>query len=133
MGYWHQISFPRVPSGRFDYALIFESPEIYGDGEGRTLIGDKRDIGRWVARIIRDGRTLNRKVVAWSDEVCQKEIVGVVEGKTGERVEMKRVSSPFFRIFIFAHMTWGRLIFTDCTHRPPKNRSNLPSLVRTRN
>ena len=110
VGYWHQVSFPRVPSGRFDYALIFESPEIFGDGEGKTLIGDKRDIGRWVARIVRDGRTLNRKVVAWSDEVCQREIVGVVEGKTGERVEMKRVSSPFFRIFrivIFSHMMGG--------------------------
>lgn len=32
VGYWHQLSWFRVPSGRLDYALTFDTPEVFGDG-----------------------------------------------------------------------------------------------------
>ncbi|KAJ4300955.1 hypothetical protein N0V90_003044 [Kalmusia sp. IMI 367209] len=92
VGYWHQLSWFRVPSGRLDYALIFDRPEVYGDGEGKTLISDKRDIGRFVARIVQDERTLNQKVVAWADEISQNEAIALIEKKTGEKVEVDHVS-----------------------------------------
>ncbi|KAK7184037.1 hypothetical protein DPSP01_001321 [Paraphaeosphaeria sporulosa] len=93
IGYWHQISLFRVPSGRFDYALTFDRPEVIGDGNTRTLLSDKRDIGRFVARIIRDPRTLNRSVVAWSDEISQNEIISLIEAKTGETPSVSTVSA----------------------------------------
>ncbi|KAF2441045.1 NAD(P)-binding protein [Karstenula rhodostoma CBS 690.94] len=93
IGYWYQISFFRVPSGRFDYAIAFDTPEIFGDGNTKTLLSDKRDIGRFIARIIRDPRTLNHSVVAWGDEITQNEIVALIKAKTGETPSVSTVSA----------------------------------------
>ena len=38
-------------------------------------------------------RTSNRKVATWSDEMCQNEIVSLIEEQTGEKVEFDRVGS----------------------------------------
>lgn len=95
VGFWHQISFPRVPSGKLDYALFkgMTHTEIIGDGEAKNLLTDLRDIGRFVARIVKDPRTLNKKVVTWSDELSQNEIFKLVEKLTGETVERNHVSN----------------------------------------
>jgi len=92
VGFWHQISVFRVPSGKFDYALAMDNSELYGDGEAKTLLTDKRDIGRFVARIVKDPRTINQKVFTWSDELSQNEIVSLVEKKTGEQLQPSHVS-----------------------------------------
>jgi hypothetical protein len=92
VGYWHQISFFSVPSGKFDYAQLIPGNQIIGTGDVKTLLTDKRDIGRFVARIIQDQRTLNRKVFTWSDEISHKEILKLIESKTGEKVDVKEVS-----------------------------------------
>jgi nucleoside-diphosphate-sugar epimerase len=86
VGFWHQISFPRVPSGRLDYASLAPNTTIYGDGEARNLLTDKRDMGRFVSRIIKDDRTLNKKVFTHSDAISQKEIWEIVEKVTGEKI-----------------------------------------------
>lgn len=62
-------------------------------GNTKTLLSDKRDIGRFVARIIRDPRTLNRSVVAWSDEISQNEIISLIKAKTGETPTVFPVSA----------------------------------------
>jgi hypothetical protein len=95
VGFWSQISYPRVPSGRLGYSLVPVAPapnEYIGDGGARNLVTDVRDVGEFVARIVRDPRTLNRRVVAWGDKVSQKEIFEIVERETGERVERKILS-----------------------------------------
>jgi hypothetical protein len=91
VGYWHQISFFSVPSGKFDYAQLLPRNEIVGKGDVKTLLTDKRDIGRFVANIIQDPRTLNQKVFTWSDEFSQTEVLNLIEAKTGEKVEVKQV------------------------------------------
>lgn len=91
VGIWHQVSYFRVPSGRFDYAMFLDINEVIGDGEAKTLMTDKRDIGRFVARIIKDPRTLNQKVFTWSDEISQNEILNMIEKKTGEKVQFNHV------------------------------------------
>lgn len=32
VGFWHQISFPSVPSGRADYAFLGAANYVFGDG-----------------------------------------------------------------------------------------------------
>lgn len=95
VGYWHQLSWFRVPSGRLDYALMMERNAVYGDGEAETLLTDKRDIGRFVTRIIKDPRTLNQKVVTYSDALSQNQIVRMIEEKTGEKLQVTHVRVPY--------------------------------------
>ncbi|KAF2175240.1 NAD(P)-binding protein [Zopfia rhizophila CBS 207.26] len=92
VGYWHQISWPRLPSGRLDYAMLRPQTEIYGDGNAPSILTDKRDIGHFVALIIKDERTLNKKVFTYSDVLSQNQIVSVMEEKSGEKVEWSYIS-----------------------------------------
>jgi nucleoside-diphosphate-sugar epimerase len=95
VGFWYQISYPRVPSGKLDYSLVPVAPapnEYIGDGSTKNLLTDVRDVGEFVARIVKDPRTVNKRVVAWSDELSQKEIFDIVERYTGEVVERKYLS-----------------------------------------
>jgi hypothetical protein len=92
VGYWHQISWPRLSSGKLDYACLIPKNEVYGDGNAPTLLTDKRDIGRFVARIIKDDRTLNTKVYTSSDLISQNEIIALLEKKSGEKIEYTTVS-----------------------------------------
>jgi hypothetical protein len=94
VGYWHQLSWPRLPSGRVDYAVIMPpNTTIYGDGNAPNLMTDKRDMGRFVARIIKDDRTLNKRVFTHSDVLTQNDIIAVIEEKSGEKVETTHVNS----------------------------------------
>jgi hypothetical protein len=87
-GFWHQLSFPKLSSGKTDKVHLYGGENIvYHDGNAKTLLTDLRDIGRWVATIIKDPRTLNKRVVTWSDELSQNEIFKLVEGMSGERVQ----------------------------------------------
>jgi hypothetical protein len=92
VGYWHQLSWPRLPSGRIDYALLIPNTTKYGDGDAPNLITDKRDIGRFVTRIIKDERTMNQKVFTYSDVLSQNEIFAIMAEKTGEKIEFDQVS-----------------------------------------
>ncbi|KAF2015805.1 NAD(P)-binding protein [Aaosphaeria arxii CBS 175.79] len=92
VGFWHQICFPPVPSGKLDYALVMPTTEVYGGGDVKNLLTDKRDIGRFVARIVKDERTLNQKVSCWGEELSQNEIIELVERKTGEKVDVTPIS-----------------------------------------
>lgn len=92
VGYWHQISYPRVPSGRFDSAILLPHNEIHGDGNTPNMLSDLRDIGRWTARIIEDERTLNKYVYAYSDVLSENQVVAAVEEISGEKVETKKLS-----------------------------------------
>ncbi|KAF7324093.1 Glycoside hydrolase [Mycena kentingensis (nom. inval.)] len=87
VGFWHQVSFPRVPSGRFDEAnTIPWSQTIHAGGTARNMLTDLRDIGRFVARIVKDARTLNKYVVAYGDVLTQQEIFKIAEEVSGESI-----------------------------------------------
>jgi hypothetical protein len=92
VGYWHQISFPWLPSGKVDYAAMAPLKEIYGDGNTPTLLTDNRDQGKFVARIIKDPRTLNKRVVTHSDELSQNQIWDIMEKVSGETIPRNYVS-----------------------------------------
>lgn len=53
VGYWYQLSVPRLPSGRIDkYIFPDMNTVLHVDGEAPNLLTDLRDIGRFVARIV---------------------------------------------------------------------------------
>lgn len=87
VGYWYQISYPRLPSGRVDYAMPLPNSDIHGDGEAPNILIDKRDIGRFVARIITDDRTLDRYVYACGAVLTENQIFAMMEELSGEKIE----------------------------------------------
>ncbi|GAB1207624.1 hypothetical protein APSETT445_006348 [Aspergillus pseudonomiae] len=87
VGYWHQISFPCIPSGRVDYAALVPNTTIHGDGNAPNILTDVRDIGRFVAQIIADDRTVNKYVYTWGDILTENEIIDIVEDLSGEKVD----------------------------------------------
>ncbi|KIW41828.1 uncharacterized protein PV06_05435 [Exophiala oligosperma] len=93
VGTWYQVSFPRVPSGRLDYAAFDPSNEIYGDGETPNMLIDERDVGRITAQIIKDPRTLNKRVYCYGQILSQKEVGTIIRQKTGEELDLESVSA----------------------------------------
>lgn len=53
----------------------------------KTAITDLRDIGRYVAKIIADERTLNKFVFCYGELLSQEETFGKVEELAGEKIE----------------------------------------------
>lgn len=90
VGYWYQISFPAVPSGRVDYAAVRSDTPIHGGGNVPNILTDLRDIGRFVARIISDDRTLNKYVYTCGEVLTENEVFEIVENLSGEKI----LSSP---------------------------------------
>ena len=63
-----------------------------GDGTAANLMTDLRDVGRFVARIVADGRAANKYVFAYGEEVTERGIYAVMEDVSGEKIERKFVS-----------------------------------------
>ncbi|KAK1546766.1 isoflavone reductase [Colletotrichum paranaense] len=64
VGWWYQLSIPRLPSGRIDSATPLPVNFIAGDGNTLSALTDVRDVGRFTARIIADPRTINKMMSA---------------------------------------------------------------------
>lgn len=65
---------------------------VIGDGSIKMGLTDNRDIGRFVARIITDERTLNRSVFAYGDVKSTKEAWDDFEEIYGKPFEKPHVS-----------------------------------------
>lgn len=95
VGYWYQISFPSLPSGKVDYASVygFKNYDIDGNPDQKTALIDRNDIGRFVARVIVDERTLNKSIFCHGDVISQNEIFQMLEEKSGETIPRNLVST----------------------------------------
>ncbi|KAM5371222.1 hypothetical protein ACJZ2D_008142 [Fusarium nematophilum] len=93
VGWWYQITLPRLPSGRIDYALMPSDRSIAGDGNTPSALTDIRDIGLYTARIIADPETLNRSVFAYSELYTQNQVYDLIERLSGEKIERKYLSA----------------------------------------
>ncbi|KAI8716235.1 Semialdhyde-dh domain-containing protein [Fusarium sp. LHS14.1] len=92
VGWWHFGFIPKLPSGRTDWAIAlpdFIVNMIPGDGNMKTCLVDNLDVGRLVAKIIVDDRTLNQKVMANGDVLTFNEVYDMAEELTGEKPEIK--------------------------------------------
>ncbi|KAL4903973.1 hypothetical protein BDW74DRAFT_185710 [Aspergillus multicolor] len=93
VGWWYQITLPRVPSGRFDYALAMAQNMFLGDGDVPSALTDISDVGLYAAKIISNPRTLNKKIFAYTESFTQNEVFRLVEKVTGEQPEAIKVSA----------------------------------------
>jgi len=92
VGWWYQIAFPRLPSGKIDYAVGLPDSGIPGDGNVPSALTDLRDIGKYVAKIITDDRTLNKMVLAYNEEWSPNQVYDLLEKLSGEKLTRKYVS-----------------------------------------
>jgi hypothetical protein len=79
----------RIPCGIIDYSLVSVRPptaEVVGDGNAKTLATSVHNDRHFVARTIRDPRTLNKKVFTLSDELSKNDIFAIVERLTGKLI-----------------------------------------------
>lgn len=101
VGWWYQVTLPRLPSGRIDYAVMETMDGIAGEGNVPFAITDVRDIGKYVARIIVDPRTVNRMVLAYNEVRTHNQLYDLLESLSGEKMERKFVSD--LRIHTILH------------------------------
>jgi hypothetical protein len=55
----------------------------YSDPDMPDAVVDKRDIGRYIALVIEDERTLNQKVFAYGEVITQRKAVELMERLSG--------------------------------------------------
>ncbi|KAJ7229859.1 hypothetical protein GGX14DRAFT_581485 [Mycena pura] len=67
--------------------------DIHAGGTASTMLGDVRDIGRYVALITKDARTPNKYVAAYSDVLSENEIFALVEEMSGETIARNYISA----------------------------------------
>jgi hypothetical protein len=89
VGFWYQLMLPRLPSGRIDYALPITLGGIAGDGNTSCAF---TDVGKWVARIIADPRTLNKMIFAYNAVLTMNQVYDTLEVASGEKVDRNYVS-----------------------------------------
>lgn len=79
-----------------------------------TALADMRDVGRYVARVIADPRTLNKRVHVYSEVYTQNKVLDVVEGVSGERLGRGYVS---FFLFLFLFQLSGLMLLAGIRGR----------------
>jgi uncharacterized protein YbjT (DUF2867 family) len=92
VGWWSQQMIPSIPSGRTDHAAVGLFHVIPGDGNVPIAVTDFRDIGTYAVKIITDPRTLNKRVLAYTEVLTFDEIIDILSKLSGEKIEMPRVS-----------------------------------------
>lgn len=94
VGQWYQIALPPVPSGRLNYCVPPALKPTWGlglDGNVPSAHTHTTDIGRFVAKIVADPRTLNKKVFAYNQVLTRNQIYDILERLSGEKLERKYV------------------------------------------
>lgn len=84
--------FPSTALGKDRLRCRHSEPAHPGDGNVPSAITDLRDIGRYVARIAKDDRTVNRYVLAYNELWTQHQIYDILERLSGEKLERRYVT-----------------------------------------
>ena len=85
MGCYYQVWVPKLPSGRSDHAHSpYIDHRIVGDGSVKFSLTDLSDIGKYVAQIVADPRTINKHVLAYTEVLSMNEIWDVMTKASGE-------------------------------------------------
>ncbi|KAK6068161.1 isoflavone reductase family protein [Seiridium cupressi] len=84
VGWWSNQIVPALPSGRTDKFVNPHMKTIPGDGTVPIAFTDLRDVGNYVARIITDPRTLNKKVLAYTEVSTMNQVAELMTELSGE-------------------------------------------------
>lgn len=93
IGYWHEIMIPPIQSGKLDHRALYPTFFFVDAGSALCATTYLPDVGKYVARIIADPRTLNRMVFAYGEVTTQRAAVDMVERLSGEKCPFKAVTS----------------------------------------
>jgi len=98
----------------WDRSFIEPSKYVYGTGNVKSGFTGLRDVGRFLARILADPRTLNRYVFCWSEELTQNEIMALareVSGKDFDPIPVRlSLSRPVHVTHISLQITEAELL-----------------------
>ncbi|KAL5514230.1 hypothetical protein ACEPAG_2318 [Sanghuangporus baumii] len=93
VGWWMQVTPPFIDVKFPSSVLKKVMTSRIGSGNVKCAVIDKRDIGKFVARIIADDRTLNRYVFCWAQEVTLNEAIALAERVSGSAIDIENVSA----------------------------------------
>ncbi|KAL3439818.1 NAD(P)-binding protein [Aspergillus insuetus] len=101
VGWWYHVVLPRIPSGRTEHALPCGSMDlpIADLGNVPSCLTHIRDVGRYIARIITDQRTLNKKVFVYNEALTQNQVYEIIECVSDERPKRTYISEKDIRIW----------------------------------
>jgi hypothetical protein len=88
----NRIAFPKLSSGKVDYAISLPAEEMFGTGEQVSALTDLRDVGRYVARIVQDERLVNKYVLCYNEVRSQADSYALMEKLSGEKIPRNFVS-----------------------------------------
>ncbi|KAI1208502.1 NAD(P)-binding protein [Annulohypoxylon truncatum] len=97
VGWWSLQYVPAVPSGRTKHVIIDVVNVRPGDGTVPISFTDLPDIGVYVAKIIVDPRTLNKKVLAYTEALSTNQVDELVEEISGEKAIRTPLSADMIR------------------------------------
>ncbi|KAL2669973.1 hypothetical protein Neosp_014851 [[Neocosmospora] mangrovei] len=80
-----KVFVPKIPSSRSDDAhMIYIDHRIVGDGNQNFGLIDFADIGKYVAQIVSDPRTLSKRVFSYTDVLSMNEMWDTMAKASGE-------------------------------------------------
>ncbi|KAL5521733.1 hypothetical protein ACEPAF_2481 [Sanghuangporus sanghuang] len=93
IGWWMQLTPPLIDI-KFPLPVMKKAmTSRTGSGNVKCAVTDNRDIGKFVARIIADDRTLNQYVFCWSQEVTLNETIVLAERISGSKIDIENISA----------------------------------------
>ncbi|KAJ0309355.1 hypothetical protein Brms1b_009144 [Colletotrichum noveboracense] len=117
VGWWYQLSIPRLPSGRIDSATPLPVNFIAGDGNTTSALTDVRDVGKITARIIADPRTINKMVLVYGAVLSQNQVFNMLDKMSGETTKRDYMSAEAMEAAVTESLTAGALMENAFDHR----------------
>lgn len=72
--------------------MVYIDHRVVEDGNQKFALTDLPDVGKYVAQIVSDPRTLNRRVFAYTEVLSMNEIWATMASASGEEPEKEHVS-----------------------------------------
>lgn len=92
-GWWYDIAIPQPPSQSGENpSATFLQGKLGADGNVPVAVAEITDIGRYVAKVIADPRTLNKRVFVYNETYTQNQLYDLVEKLTGTKIPRSYVS-----------------------------------------
>ncbi|KAJ0384230.1 hypothetical protein COL922a_008824 [Colletotrichum nupharicola] len=117
VGWWYQLSTPRLLSGRIDSATPLPVNFIAGDGNTTSALTDVRDVGKFTARIIADPRTINKMVLVYGAVLSQNQVFNMLDKMSGETTKRDYMSAEAMEAAVTESLTAGALMENAFDHR----------------
>ncbi|KAI1342395.1 isoflavone reductase family protein [Xylariaceae sp. FL0016] len=97
VGWWMRQAIYSLPSGRTKHAIHELLDFISGDGTVPLALTDLEDVGKYVAKIIADPATVNKKVMAYTEVLTLNQAADLLDEISGEKAIRNYVSADKIR------------------------------------